>query len=97
MRLFTSIDPISTHFWGKSKVLNQGIYALNQAPSLAGFDGITYNLQYNLIVKERSDLILGKNDSPDDCSWIFPDPNNDIKTVEILKIRKINPNFPCLK
>lgn len=97
VRLFTSIDPISAHIWGKSKILSQNVYALNRAPSLAGFDGITYNLQYNLIVKERSDLILGKTKGLGDCSWIFPDPNNDIKTVEILKIRKINPNFPCLK
>lgn len=96
VRLFTSIDPISTHFWGKGKILGQSIYALNQAPSLAGFDGITYNLQYNLIVKERSDIILGKIKNINDCSWIFPDPNNDFKTVEILNIRKINPNFVCL-
>lgn len=96
VRLFTSIDPISTHFWGKSKILGQSIYALNQAPSLTGFDGITYNLQYNLIVKKRSDLILGKTRGLSDCSWIFPDPNNDLKTVEILNIKNINPNFPCL-
>lgn len=97
VRLFTSTDPVSTYIWGKSKILNQNLYALNQVPSLAGFDGITYNLQYNLIVKKRSDLILGKIKGTNDCSWIFPDPNNDIKTIEILKIRKINPNFPCLK
>lgn len=96
VRLFTSTDPVSTHFWGKGEILGQSIYALNQAPSLSGFDGITYNLQYNLIVKKRSDLILGKTKGSNDCSWIFPDPNNDLKTVEILKIRKVNPNFLCL-
>lgn len=95
-RLFTSIDPISIRLWGKTKILGQNIYALNQAPSLAGFDGITYNLQFNLIVKKRSDLILGKNKNINDCSWIFPDPNNDFKTIKILNIEKINPDFPCL-
>ncbi|MCX6706127.1 MAG: hypothetical protein NTV24_03445, partial [Candidatus Woesebacteria bacterium] len=90
LRLFTSIDPISLRIWGKTKILGQNIYALNGNQSLSGFDGITYNLQYNLIAKKRTQVIFDKNHNTVDCSWIFPDPNNDFKTIKILKLRNIN-------
>jgi len=95
LRLFTSVDPISSRIWGKTKDLSQNVYALNQDPSLAGFDGITYNLQYNLIAKRRSDLILGEIKGVNDCYWIFPDPNNDYKTIDILDLKNKYSGFVC--
>jgi 4-amino-4-deoxy-L-arabinose transferase-like glycosyltransferase len=90
LRLFTSLDPISSCIWGKTRILGQNIYALNQGPSLSGFDGITYNLQYNLIVKKRTEIIFDKKSKIIDCSWIFPDPNNDFKTIKILNLKNVN-------
>lgn len=90
LRLFTSLDPISSHIWGKTEILGQDIYALNQAPSLSGFDGITYNLQYDIIAKKRTEVIFDKKTKTIDCSWIFPDPNNDFKTIKILNLKNIN-------
>lgn len=90
IRLVTSIDPISLHIWGKTNILGQRVYALNRGSSLSGFDGITYNLQYNLIAKKRTQTIFEKISEIIDCSWIFPDPNNDSKTIKILNLKNIN-------
>lgn len=92
--LYTSLDPIALKLWGKEKILGQDIYATRH--HLAGNDGITYNLQYLLVAKTRSDAILqaDKEKGPvksNDCYWIFPDPNNDSKMIEILNL-KTNPN-----
>jgi len=95
LRLFYSVDPVSISLWGKTDILNQSLYALNS--HLAGNDGITYNMQYNLIVKTRSDKIKNARNYviSNQCNWIFPDPNNDYKTIMILKL-KLNNRFPCL-
>lgn len=95
LRLFTSLDPVSSHIWGKTEILGQGVYALSRAPSLSGFDGITYNMQYNLAVKRRSDIIMGKYPDKDNCAWLFPDPTTDIKTIKILDLRKKSLNLSC--
>lgn len=94
-RLLTSADPISIRIWGKTNILGQNVYALNQGLSLSGFDGITYNLQYNLIAKKRTEIIFDKKINTDGCSWVFPDPNNDFKTIDILNLKNENPNFIC--
>lgn len=92
--LFSSTDPISTKLWGKSTILGEELYSLNQ--HLAGNDGFTYNMQYLLIVKKRTSLILSAKKSviSNECHWVFPDPNNDYKTIKILHLN-IDTNFPC--
>lgn len=92
IRLFTSIDPISIRFWGKANILGQNFYGLNNPPSLSGFDGITYNLQYNLAVYKRTNIIYNKDSDLEECSWVFPDLNNDFKTIEILGLK----DNPCI-
>ncbi len=87
LSLFLSIDPLATKIWGKTKVLGQDVYALNR--TWAGNDGIAYNMQYLMILKKRTNLIIGaeKEKRPvlsDDCFWVFPDPNNDLKTLDFL-------------
>ncbi len=85
--LFTSIDPISKHYWGTTNVLGQNLYGVNR--SLDGNDGITYNLQYVLIANKRSKFLMKKEGnlfSANDCSWLLADPNNDFKTFKILNI-----------
>lgn len=97
--LFRSLDPVSTRLWGRINVLGEEVYGLNK--SLAGNDGITYNIQYARIVKRRSNAILLSHDSisrsiiSEDCYWIFPDPNNDLKTALILKLN-LNFQNPCV-
>lgn len=95
---FFSLDPISPKIWGKINVLEQSLYGLNE--HLAGLDGITYNLQFLLIAKKRSSLILAANHRrqpafSNDCYWIFPDPRNDYQTLKILNMEGINLNSPC--
>ncbi len=94
--LFFSLDPVATHLWGKTRIFDQKIYALND--QLAGNDGITYNIQYLLIAKNRSETILkaSKEKKPVSspyCRWIFPDPNNETKMIKTLKIAI---NFDCI-
>lgn len=94
--LFFSVDPISTKIWGREKIFGENIYSLRR--HFAGSDGITYNMQYATIVKKRTNEILKANIAniifSEDCSWLFPDPNNDNKTMKILKLN-INPRTPC--
>ncbi len=86
LQLFFSVDPISTKLWGKTTILGEKFYAVNQ--HLSGNDGITYNMQYNRLIMKRTQKILLPNELNsqilDDCYWIFPDPNNDNKTIKIL-------------
>ena len=98
-RLFTSIDPVSLKIWGKTEVLGQKLYGLNH--HLAGNDGITYNAQYLLIIKNRTSQILPSSTTRDiekapNCNWLFPDPNNDIRTVKILKLKDAEIVKTCL-
>lgn len=91
--LFFSLDPVATRIWGKTKIFDQEVYALNK--SLAGNDGITYNIQYLFIASARSKEILkankeNKNVTSNYCQWIFPDPSNDIKMLKALNL-KIQP------
>lgn len=87
--LFLSIDPVATHIWGKTNIFGNKIYALND--HLAGNDGITYNMQYLLIAKERSEIINKTNNngqiSSEYCRWVFPDPNNESKMIDVLNIK----------
>jgi len=96
VRLFYSIDPLSISLWGQTSILNQNFYALNE--HLAGNDGITYNMQYNLITKDRSDKLKKARGFviSNQCNWIFPDPNNDYKTIKILKLLNLNITNPCI-
>lgn len=91
--LFNSIDPIAIRIWGKTQIFNESLYGNNN--HLAGNDGITYNMQYLLIARERSELI--KNSKGTDlysgyCRWIFPDPNNESKMINALDL---NSNLKC--
>lgn len=91
--LFSSIDPIANRMWGETEIFKNKLYGLNN--HMAGNDGITYNIQYLLIARERSNMI--KNSKRNDlsskyCRWIFPDPNNEIKMFEALNI---NSDFNC--
>ncbi|HSX08911.1 MAG TPA: glycosyltransferase family 39 protein [Candidatus Saccharimonadales bacterium] len=52
--LFFSIDPVSNLIWQKTQVLDQNLY-LNK--KLDGDDGITYNMQYLNLMKERTTMI----------------------------------------
>ncbi len=98
MSLFLSLDPISSTLWNKETVLGQEIYAMRK--KLAGNDGITYNMQYALIAKKRTQQILaakikGQIVYSENCFWIYPDPRNDSKTNQVLKLN-INFEKPCL-
>lgn len=52
--LFLSVDPISNMIWQKTHLLGEDIY-LNK--SLDGDDGITYNMQYLVIMKKRTAML----------------------------------------
>ncbi len=85
VRLFSSIDPISKNIWGRMSIMGDTFYALPFA--LSGSDGITYNMQYNFLVKKRTEaIILGYNNF--DCYWLFPDPENDTKTLSLLDLEE---------
>lgn len=93
--LFYSIDPVAKKIWGSQQIFNNKIYTVND--HLAGNDGITYNIQYLLIAKERSKMI--KNAKGNElisgyCRWILPDPNNEVK---MLKELKLNPALYCIQ
>ncbi len=94
--LFFSLDPISSRVWGKEKIYGEEIYSLRK--HLAGNDGITYNLQYVTITRRRTKDILNSAKSGNiissDCSWIFPDPRNDKRILQALKIN-IDIEKPC--
>ncbi len=99
--LFFSLDPVSERVWGKNKVLGEEIYALNK--TLAGNDGITYNMQYLKMARKRSTAITNasagsfKPDRSLPCQEVFADPNNDNRMVKILKLEEgnITSYFPC--
>jgi hypothetical protein len=90
--LFSSSDPVSSTIWGKTEVLGQEIYALNE--KLSGNDGITYNYQYNILVKKRSDTIRNfsfyATPALVDCRWFFADIRNDSKTFSILGLAPVD-------
>jgi len=98
LSLFTSSDPISIKLWNKEKFLGEEVYPLYL--TWAGNDGIVYNWQYLKIVKKRTEAIKsieeGKNTlTPEDCGFIFPDPNNDYQTFRILNLEKLWQNPLC--
>lgn len=87
LSLFTSVDLVSKYLWKKVSILGQEIYNLKD--HLAGNDGITYNFQFLLIAKNRTEQILNFEKSTGifyskECGWIFPDPRNDFVTFQIL-------------
>jgi len=90
LSLISSIDPVSTLLWKNNRIMTQSLY--NLPAYLDGNDGLTYNLQYLLIAKTRSDFLLLKTRSvtKSGCYWLSPDPNNDQKTFKALSI---NPNI----
>lgn len=93
--LFFSADPVAKRIWGENKIFNQTVYGLSNR--LAGNDGLTYNLQYLLIAKDRSNLIYQANKNNGIikngyCRWIFPDPINEYK---MLKLLNLEPNIKC--
>ena len=93
--LFYSADPIARKIWGNINIFNNNIYALND--HMAGNDGITYNIQYLLIARERSEMIrnaTGNELVSGYCRWILPDPNNEVK---MLNEFKLNPALYCVQ
>jgi 4-amino-4-deoxy-L-arabinose transferase-like glycosyltransferase len=97
LSLFFSVDPFSKHLWGIILIQKHPFYALHE--KLAGNDGLTYNMQYLLLAKERTKKIMEANSSfrpviSQECQWIFPDPNNDKKTIRILHLT-LPLNTPC--
>lgn len=87
LSLFFSLDPISKKLWKTTIIFSEQFYGLNQ--TLAGNDGITYNLQYLTIAKKRTKQIQSAKNNrviSNDCYWVFPDPNNDRHTVQFLKL-----------
>lgn len=94
LQLFFSLDPITRALWGKTKILGEDLYSLNT--TLAGNDGITYNVQYLLLVKRRTQIIFSEGLGEQDCYWLFPDPNNDRKTARILKLENLSVVKRCL-
>lgn len=53
MELFTSDDPVSNFFWGKTNFLGEEVYV----SKLGGLDAMTYNMQFLLFAKKRDELI----------------------------------------
>lgn len=93
--LFFSNDPFAISVWGKQQILNQHLY--NNSSRLSGNDGITYNMQYIFIAKNRNQIIKsGKTVDPKDCRWLFADSNNDLRSFEILSITTYK-KVGCLK
>ena len=93
--LFNSIDPVAKKIWGNINIFNNNIYALND--HMAGNDGITYNIQYLFIARERSEMIrnaTGNELISGYCRWVFPDPNNEVKMLNKLKL---NPALYCIQ
>lgn len=89
--LFFSFDPLSAYLWGKTTVMDQSMYGLNNG--ISGGDGITYNMQYLFMAKQRSDILTDKIQarSSSECLWLFKDPNNEKKTFQILQISNYVP------
>jgi len=75
--LLFSVDPISNMLWGKMQILGESVY-LNKP--LDGNDGITYNMQYLTIMKERTMMI-----DEGDCK-IPPIISYNTQTLALLKI-----------
>ena len=94
LRLFISIDPVSIKLWGTTNILGQTFFSPYGRPT--GYDGITYNMQYLFLVRDRSDKILKARHYviSSQCQWIFPDPNNDYKILSILNLN-IDNISPC--
>ncbi len=83
---FFSIDPISIKLWKTTDILGETFY--NLPSSLAGNDKITYNMQYLLLTRHRTNLILNpKAIQVKDCYWLFPDTKNDKQTLRIFKLK----------
>lgn len=57
MSLFTSSDPISNKIWQKNQILNEKFY-INK--DIDGNDGITYNMQFLYLTRERNAIIHSK-------------------------------------
>ena len=57
LSLFSSNDPISNQIWYKRQVLAENFYARG----LDGKDGITYNMQFLQLAKERDAIIRSGN------------------------------------
>lgn len=97
--LITSIDPVSFTLWGETRVLGERLYAMTD--HLSGNDGITYNLQYLRLLKVRTKAIeaADRGKRPvysSDCHWMFPDPNNERKTLAILGLSGVPQNEWCV-
>jgi len=99
LSLFYSIDPLSIKLWGKTEIYGERFYGLNYA--LDGNDGITYNIQYLLIVKKRTKQIIAIENQKqplllNECDSVFPDPNNDYQTFGILNFKNLASNPLCV-
>lgn len=97
LSLFTSTDPLSRAIWGETTWMGERLYNLRD--NLSGNDGITYNLQYLAIVRERSRRMreaekLGAPIMSRDCYFLFPDPNNEKKMIDILFLDRITCTTP---
>lgn len=98
LALFTSSDPISRVIWGDTTWMGERLYNLRD--HLSGNDGITYNMQYLSIVRERTRLIVraqkdGRSIMSSGCSFLFPDPNNEKKLLDIFQFNRIPKDRWC--
>ncbi|MFQ5492980.1 MAG: glycosyltransferase family 39 protein [Candidatus Dojkabacteria bacterium] len=96
--LFSSSDPVSKKLWGTTSIFEQELYAVNE--HLAGNDGLTYNLQFLQIAKQRSESIFDahREQTPvysQECYWVFADPNNDVRTLAWLGLDGIQNGMDC--
>lgn len=77
--LWTSADPVSNLIWKKWQILHQSFYINRE---IDGTDGITYNMQFLSLAKERTNLIMkGK------CSLYTPSLEVHEDTLETLRIQ----------
>lgn len=86
--LFASVDPLARRTWGKITVFDQPVYDL--PGNLSGSDGIAYNYQFFLFARERSNAVKKADGQVlhNDCYWIFPDKNNDLKMITAFGLEK---------
>lgn len=90
--LFYSVDPLSRWTWGTTS--EDGVLLYDLRGHTSGNDGVTYNLQYEMIVARRMAFIKSIENgnttllNEGECKKVFPDPSNDKITLQTLGFNK---------